>query len=189
MNMRQIHIFYNQAIIWHDIAPVCISEEICSICLQNCFCYCFWTIYSSCDLKLLRNNKKNNFALICCTFLVNLCKSSEILKQYDVKFWLNYRIYESVSYSYSCNLYFRKNRDLPDFSLLVKVAQKDIPANAVGTLGLQGCFWTKAVVSWHNTTIAKLQPKCHLGYYLHVFFHTIFVKLFHKPIVWLVHQH
>ena len=38
------------------------------------------------------------------------------------------------------NLYFRKNRDLPDFSLLVKVAQKDIPANAVGTLGLQGCF-------------------------------------------------
>ena len=38
------------------------------------------------------------------------------------------------------NLHFRKNRNLPDFSLLGKVAQKDIPANAVGTLGLQGCF-------------------------------------------------
>ena len=33
-----------------------------------------------------------------------------------------------------------KIKTVPDFSLLVKVAQKDIPANAVGTLGLQGCF-------------------------------------------------
>ena len=86
-------------------------------------------------------------------------------------------------------LILEKIETVPDFSLLVKVAQKDIPANAVGTLGLQGCFWTKAVVSWHNTTIAKLQPKCHLGYYLHVFFRTIFLKLFHKPIVGLIRQH
>ena len=35
--------------------------------------------------KLFRNNNKNNFELMCCTFPANLCKSSEILKQYDVK--------------------------------------------------------------------------------------------------------
>ena len=32
----------------------------------------------------------------------NLCKSSEILKQYDVKWWLSYRKYGSVSHSFSC---------------------------------------------------------------------------------------
>ena len=40
--MRQIHIFYNQAINWHDIVPVFLKiytdlQEICSICSQNCF--------------------------------------------------------------------------------------------------------------------------------------------------------
>ena len=63
---------------------------------QNCFCYCFWTILSKQFTKLFRNNKKK-LVLICCKFLANLCKSSEILKQYDVK-WLNYG---SVSYSFS----------------------------------------------------------------------------------------
>ena len=33
----------------------------------------------------------------------NLCKSSEILKQCHDKWWLDYRIYGSVSYSFSCN--------------------------------------------------------------------------------------
>ena len=51
----------------------------------------------------------NNFALICCKFLANLCKSSEILKQYDAKWWLNYRKYESVSYSFSCKENFLHN--------------------------------------------------------------------------------
>ena len=43
----------------------------------------------------------NNFAIICCKFLANRCKSSDILKQYDVKRWLNYRKYGSVWYSFS----------------------------------------------------------------------------------------
>ena len=66
--------------------------------------------------NLFKNNRKNNFELICCKFPVNLCKSSEILKQYDVKWWLNYRIYRFVSYSFSCT--FRKSTFLK-ISLLV----------------------------------------------------------------------
>ena len=49
-----------------------------------------------------RNNNKNNFAFICCKFVANLCKFSEILEQCYVKLWLNYRKYGSVSYSFSC---------------------------------------------------------------------------------------
>ena len=47
-----------------------------------------------------RNN--NNFGSKCCKYLANLCKSSEILEQCHVKWWLGYRIYGSVSYSFSC---------------------------------------------------------------------------------------
>ena len=39
-------------------------------------------------LKLFRNNNENNFAFICCKFLANLCKSSEILKQCHVNWGL-----------------------------------------------------------------------------------------------------
>ena len=38
-----------------------------------------------------RNNNKNNFVSKCCKFLANLCKSSEILEQCHVKWWLKYR--------------------------------------------------------------------------------------------------
>ena len=44
----------------------------------------------------------NNFRHATCKFLANPCKYSEILKQYDVKWWLNYRRYGSVSYSFTC---------------------------------------------------------------------------------------
>ena len=49
-----------------------------------------------------RNDNKNNFLSKCCKFLANLSKSSEILEQCHVKWWFNYRIYGSVSYSFSC---------------------------------------------------------------------------------------
>ena len=42
-------------------------------------------------VKLFRNNNKNNFASKSCKFLANLCKSSEILEQCHVKWWLKYR--------------------------------------------------------------------------------------------------
>ena len=42
------------------------------------------------------------FINICTESSVNLCKSSYILKQHDVKWWLNYRKYGSVSYSFTC---------------------------------------------------------------------------------------
>ena len=42
-------------------------------------------------VKLFRNNNKNNFASKCCKFLANMCKSSEIPEQCQVKWWLEYR--------------------------------------------------------------------------------------------------
>ena len=42
------------------------------------------------------NNNRNNFALICCKFLANLCKFSEILLQCHVKLWVNYRTNGSI---------------------------------------------------------------------------------------------
>ena len=102
-----INYFDTWVIIWHGIVPLFLKickdlQEICSISAQNCFCYCFWTILGTQIAKLFSNNTKNYFALICCKFLANLYKSSGILKQYDVKWWLNYRKYGSVSYSFSC---------------------------------------------------------------------------------------
>ena len=54
------------------------------------------------DKFYYRNNNKNNFVSKCCKFLPNLCKSSEILEQCHVNWWLDYRIYGFVSYSFSC---------------------------------------------------------------------------------------
>ena len=49
-----------------------------------------------------RKNNKNNFASKCCKFLANLCKSSEILEQCYVKWWLKYRYNRSVSWRLRC---------------------------------------------------------------------------------------
>ena len=49
-----------------------------------------------------RNNNKNNFVSICCKFLSNLCKSSEILEHCHVKWWRKYRNNRSVSWRLSC---------------------------------------------------------------------------------------
>jgi hypothetical protein len=53
-------------------------------------------------LKLFRNNNKNNFALTHKHTHSQTHTSVQKLKQYDVKWWLNYRKYGSVSYSFSC---------------------------------------------------------------------------------------
>ena len=107
--MRLIYYFDTWAIIWHGNVPVFLKictdlQEICSICSQNCFCYCFCSkivqyfcrftqICKKFALKivllLFLNNFAsclpkivyNNFALKCCKFLANLWKSSEILEQ------------------------------------------------------------------------------------------------------------
>ena len=49
-----------------------------------------------------RNNNKNNFSSKCCKFLANLCKSSEILEQCHVKWWLKYQNNRSGSWKLSC---------------------------------------------------------------------------------------
>ena len=107
ISMRLIYYFDTWAITWHGIVPVFLKictdlQKICSIWAQNCFCYCFWTSLGTQLTQLFRNNNKINFPLICCKFLVKLCEYSEIQKQYDVKWWLNYRKYGSVPYSFSC---------------------------------------------------------------------------------------
>ena len=102
ISMRLIYYFDTWAIIWHEIVPVFLKictdlQEICIIRAQNFWCYCFWTMLGTQLTKLLRNNNKNNFALICCKFLTNFQK---FWKKYDVKWWLNYSKYGSVSHSY-----------------------------------------------------------------------------------------
>ena len=49
ISMRPIYYFNTWAIIWQGNVPVFLKictnlQEICSICSQNCFCYCFWII-------------------------------------------------------------------------------------------------------------------------------------------------
>ena len=70
-----------------------ICKKLAAFALKIVFVIVFEHLY-------YRNNNKNNFASKCCKFLANLCKSSAILKQYDVKCWLNYRIYGYVSHSH-----------------------------------------------------------------------------------------
>ena len=75
ISMRLIYYFDTWAIIWHGIVPVFLKictdlQEICSICSQNCFCYCFWT-------TLLQKQHQKQF---CEQMLQISCKSSEILE-------------------------------------------------------------------------------------------------------------
>ena len=128
--MRLTYYFDTWAIIWHGIIPVFlkICKKFAAIC---CCCTVYISHFSSLwhiitraqgrqivsvivsEQFYYRNNNKNNFA-----FLANLCKSSEILKQYNVKCWFNYRIYGSVSYSFSCTLLlFFSRGDFNIFSL------------------------------------------------------------------------
>ena len=58
----------------------------------------FWRFTQICK-EFAALERKNVFVIVSEQIS---CKSSEILKQYDAKWWLNYRIYGSVSYSFSC---------------------------------------------------------------------------------------
>ena len=114
---------------WSLLSCSSISEdlqEVCSICSQSCFSYCFCDKivkyfcrftqickkFAAFPFKIVfvivseqfyyRNNSKNNFVSKCCKFLGNMCKSSEILEHCHVKWWLKYRINRSVSWRLSC---------------------------------------------------------------------------------------
>ena len=95
--MRLLYYFNTWAIIWHGIVPVFLKictdlQEICSIWVQNCFCYCFWTILLQ-EQYLTKTILLANAAI----FIANLCKSSEILEHCHVKWWLKYQNNRSVS--------------------------------------------------------------------------------------------
>ena len=84
ISKRLIYHFDTWAIIWHGI--VSIFLKICK--------------------KFARNLQHKNAKLFLLSETITktiLCSYvSEILKQYDVKWWLDYRKYGSVSYSFSC---------------------------------------------------------------------------------------
>ena len=88
--MRLIHYFDTWAIVWHGIlfqyfwrfAQIC--KQLAAF-ERKIVLILFLSNFRTQIAKLSSNNK----------FLANLCKSLEILKQYDVKWWL-------VSYSFSC---------------------------------------------------------------------------------------
>ena len=83
--MRQFHIFFNQAMNWHRI-----------VCWFLCF-YMFLPVFAWYDhnIVLQIRSKQNNFMITSC----------RIKKQSDLKFWLNWRKYETVSYSFSCRYF------------------------------------------------------------------------------------
>ena len=75
-----------------------LSQNLTSDCLLISL---FLPVFAWCD-------HKNCFVLICRTILwshhAKTGKNTEINKQSDVKFWLNWRKYGTVSYWFSCKL-------------------------------------------------------------------------------------
>ena len=68
----------------------------------------FWRSAQICNKLVVQNCSetitKTILRLFCCKFIANLCKSSEIVEQCHVKWWLGYRYNRSVSWRLSCNL-------------------------------------------------------------------------------------
>ena len=60
-----------------------------------CVFTCFYQFLHDVIIKLFCRSKQNNF-------MITSCKNTEINKQSDVKFWLNWRKYRTVSRSFSC---------------------------------------------------------------------------------------
>ena len=102
--MRQIHIFYNQAINWHDIVPD--FWRFTQICKKFAAVACKIVFVIVSEQFYYRSNNKNNFARKCCKFLANLCKSSEILEHCHVQWWIKYRNNRSVSWRLSCTSFY-----------------------------------------------------------------------------------
>ena len=103
----------------------------------------FWRFAQICfSTKLFTNNNKNNFANKWSKILANLCKSSEILGQCHVKWLLDYRIYGSVSYSFSTE---KLQIEYNKFFWMLKHKQKQF--------GVHNMYWTCMFLilnSWFN---------------------------------------
>ena len=98
LNLHETNLLFqylSHHLTWHCSSIYEDLHRFAQIKTQNCFCYCFWTILGAQLIKLFTE------AITKTVLRSNLCKSSKILKQYDVKWWLNYRKYGSVSYSFS----------------------------------------------------------------------------------------
>ena len=72
-----------------------LSQNMTSDCLLICVFTCFYQFLHDVTMKLFCFDLENSF-------MITSCKNREINKQSDVKFWLNWRKYGTVSYSFSC---------------------------------------------------------------------------------------
>ena len=89
--MRQLHILFNKAKTWHRI-----------VCWFLCI-YLFLLVFAWCAHKIVLQIKTKQYYEHIMQKLVKTGKYTEINKQSHVKFWLNWRKYRTVSYSFSCN--------------------------------------------------------------------------------------
>ena len=80
MNMRQLHILFNWAKTWHRI-----------VCWFLRF-YRFLPVFAQCGHKIVLFRYTDHI----------MQKKREINKQSDVKFWLDWRKYGTVSFSFTC---------------------------------------------------------------------------------------
>ena len=64
-----------------------------------------------------RNNNKNNFVSKFSKFLANLCKSSEILEQCHVNWWLDYRIFIYLAVLICQNIWATRHSNLAYYSM------------------------------------------------------------------------
>ena len=90
INMRQLQILIKSAKIWHRI--VCWFSWI----------YLFLPVLAWCAHKIVLFWSAEQFYEHIMQKLVKTGKYTEINKQSHVKFWLNWRKYRTVSYSFSC---------------------------------------------------------------------------------------
>ena len=88
----------------HETAPYLIqlSHNLTLDCLLISVFYLFLTVFAWCDHKIVLQIKTKQFYDHIMQKLVKTGKYTEINKQSIVKFWLNWRKYRYVSYSFSC---------------------------------------------------------------------------------------
>ena len=90
MNMRQLHIFFQ------------LSQNLTSDCQLIMCIYLFLPAFAWFAHKIVLQIKTKQFDEHIMQKLVRTGKFTEINKQSHVKFWLSWRKYRTVSYSFSC---------------------------------------------------------------------------------------
>ena len=91
MNMRQFHILFNKL------------KLVIGLFVDFCLFTCFYRFLQDVLTKLFGRSKQNNFMRTSFKSWWNgVSKYTKINKQSHVKFWLNWRKYRTISYSFRC---------------------------------------------------------------------------------------